>query len=323
MQGASSHTTRARTVALRRAAVAAPPRVSTPGQDGRCGMAWREVEGVRSAAEPVVVGRLGAVVVWTWAAVYAAAAVAGRAGTGDRLLLAGIAAVAATGALGFAGTSGRIAWPLVVWAPAYKASVDVVSRFPTRYVDPALAGFDTWLLGLVGLKPLWPLDGPVEEVLNGFYVSYYLLVPLGLLWTWRRSEEAAARYGLALVASFAGCAAIWLAFPSGGWHLAGAPGNAGLGPMTAIAHGVYALHPHHAAAFPSSHVALAVSSVAVARSCGGRAWLWIWPLGIAAATVYGQYHYVPDAFGGWAVGLLGAHVALRASRGTASVPVRA
>jgi membrane-associated phospholipid phosphatase len=268
------------------------------------------------------ISRVAAILIGLWGLGYSLAAFAGNADFSVLALVALTVAVAGAGSSGAAGRAGRILWPLFTWPLSYQASVEVIPLFPSRYIDPVLAAFDGRLFGLVGVHPLWQLGGPLEEVANWFYLSYYLGVPIGLLWAWKaRGEGAAARYGLAMVIAFGICAAVWLAIPSGGWHLGGAPTNAGFGPATAFAHEVYARNPHHAAAFPSSHVAVGVASIAAMRELRAPRWLLLWPLAIAFATIYGQYHYTLDAAGGWGIGFLAARLAWRAQPSAVRVAV--
>jgi hypothetical protein len=206
-----------------------------------------------------------------------------------------------------------LAWPIAWWPVTYVMTVDVVQLDRTRYVDAWLRAADTWLLSFGNVVPLaWPLSGPVEEVANAFYFSYYVGVPLLLVWlAWRLGPEAASRYGLAVVLTVAACAALWVLVPSGGYHAGGAPSSSPWGPSTWTVHEMYALKPHFAAAFPSSHVAVSVAAAAVAIRFGATRLLWGWAFGIAFATVYGQYHFLVDVPSGWFVGAVIAAFALR------------
>ena len=198
-----------------------------------------------------------------------------------------------------------VAWPALWWPLLYSASVDAAEVAPDRFVDPYLARLDARFLRLgPDRMPAWALGGAWEEVANVFYISFYAVIPLALAWAWlRRGEVAALRFGLGLLATLAACSTLWLAFPAGGYHSTGSPTSAAWGPATAIARAVYATHPHYAAAFPSSHVALSVSTAAL-LGLHGAGWGWLaWALGVSFATVYGQYHYLVDVPPGWAVGL--------------------
>lgn len=192
------------------------------------------------------------------------------------------------------------AWPLAYGALGYGAHTEILQAWPDRYVDRIFLHADSQLFGLVGLEPLgWTLGGPLEELANLFYASFYFAIPLGLAWAWRRGQ--ADRYSRALTWAYSLCAVGWLLLPAGGYHSTGTPLTAAPGPATELVRWLYAQHPHFAAAFPSSHVAV---SVALAGAVLGRrpGW-WLWPLGVAFATVYGQYHFLVDAFAGWGVGL--------------------
>lgn len=198
-------------------------------------------------------------------------------------------------------------WPLALWPVLYDGAVQIVEHYPQRYIDAWLLAADQILL--MGRTPdRWPLGGPVEEVANFFYASYYWMIPACALWIWwRRGEEHVVRYGLAFLATFAACALIWLVAPSGGYHPDGAPDGAPWGPFTALMRWIYDASPHYAAAFPSSHVAIAFAGAAMTVHCGGHWLLWAWAAGVAWSTVQGQYHYLVDTppavvLGIWAAG---------------------
>lgn len=198
-------------------------------------------------------------------------------------------------------------WPLLVWASLYEPVTRVVQLRAFR-IDPLLARVDAWLLG----PPDWPLGGHAAELANLFYASWYAIVPGTAIWLWRRhGEEPALRYALGVLAAFAACVGVWLLLPAGGHHPTGSPTAPGWGPATGFVRSVYAAHPHHAAAFPSSHVALAVVCATTLLQVEGRAWPALWAVGVAWSTVYGQYHYSLDGAAGVLVGLTAARVALR------------
>jgi len=199
-----------------------------------------------------------------------------------------------------------LGWPIVLWPAMYDGAVRIVTAYPERYVDAWLAAADRVIF--LGNPPdRWPLGGPVEELANLAYASYYLVIPACALWAWRRrGDEALARYGLALVATFGACALLWLVAPAGGYHPTGCPPGEPWGPFTALMRWIYARSPHYAAAFPSSHVALAVAAAALIVRLGGPRWLWPWALAVAWSTVQGQYHYGIDTPPAIALGIVGA-----------------
>jgi hypothetical protein len=205
------------------------------------------------------------------------------------------------------------AWPVAWWPVLYPSAVAVIELDRARYADPVFFRFDAALFGWTGGAPstAW-LGGPLEEVANLFYVSYYVGIPLGLLVAWTRSSDAATRYAQAVLVSFATCAVLWLVIPTGGLHLTGGPLTPAWGPFTAIAREIYATNPHYAAAFPSSHVALAFAAAGSLVLDERRRWPWVvWAGGIAFGTVFGQYHYTADAAAGLLVGVSSAQIAFR------------
>jgi len=206
----------------------------------------------------------------------------------------------------------RAGYPLVLLPVLYMGAVRIAELDPLRYHDALLARSDAFLFApWTGGGPVWPLGGPVEEAANLLYVSYYLAIPLAFMVMARRGGiEGATRFALALIAAFAICSTVWIVFPSGGLHPTGAPHSEPWGPFTMIAHGIYAVQPHFAAAFPSGHVADAAVIAVVLRSVGVRRTVWLWVLGMYGATIIGQYHYAVDGLAGLAVGVAAARFAL-------------
>lgn len=198
-------------------------------------------------------------------------------------------------------------WPLLLWPFLYLGAVRVVEHVPWSF-DPQIARLDRALLGPIG----WRLGGPVEELANLVYVSYYVVVPLGFAWLWWSGRRArAAAYTTALLGAFLACALAWLVVPAGGPHPNGAPESAAFGPFTAFMRHVYAANPHHVAALPSSHVAVATAATVVAVRSGAPRIGLLWPLAIGWATIFGQYHFALDTPPALVVGVLSASFALR------------
>lgn len=274
-------------------------------------LAQDEVERVRRLAAVLVLG-------WTVALVFAGAYTHGLLSAAPFLTLLVVASLAGLSNSG--PSSLHLYWPLAAWPALYQGAVEVVRAAPDRYWDPWFRAFDhTWQHWL-GITFPWHLGGPLEEGCNLFYVSFYVGVPLTLLLARRfGGTRLATRFGLALVGTFIACGIIWVVLPTGGWYAHGSPQSAPWGPFTAISRFIYFVNPHAAAAFPSSHVAVSVAAVVVLRRARLPAWLWIWPLGIAIATIYGQYHYLLDAVGGWALGVGVATWALR-TEGLTALP---
>jgi membrane-associated phospholipid phosphatase len=212
----------------------------------------------------------------------------------------------------------QAAWPVAWWPVLYPQAVAVIELDRSRFLDPVLFRIDAALFGWSGGVPSPTLlGGPLEELANAFYVSYYVGIPLGFLLIWRRSVPHAVRYGSAILVAFATCAVLWLAFPSGGLHPSGGPTTPAWGPFTAFARQVYETNPHYAAAFPSSHVALAFAAASAMLRVDRKAlWAIVWAVGVALATVIGQYHYTVDAVGGAVVGAWAAAVAFAGVHGS-------
>ena len=204
------------------------------------------------------------------------------------------------------------AGPLALWPLLYDGAVRVVMLSRERYVDGWLTQLDATLLLRAPGPPTWPLGGPVEELANLLYASYYVGIPLGFLWLWHRhGPRAGVRYVMAFLIALSACALLWLLLPSGGYHPSGSPTSEPAGPFTALMRAIYGANPHYAAAFPSSHVALSTASAAVLAWYGVRVWIVaLWPLGIAWATIYGQYHYAVDTPPAVLIGLVACAIAV-------------
>jgi hypothetical protein len=203
-------------------------------------------------------------------------------------------------------------WPLLLWPFLYMGAVQVVEHVPWTF-DPQLARLDRALLGPIS----WRLGGPAEELANLVYVSYYVGIPAGFFWLWltHRRKEAAA-YTTAILTAFLACAALWIVVPAGGPHPDGAPDGAPFGPFTALMRLVYDANPHHVAALPSSHVALATAATIVAVRSGAPRIGLVWPLAIGWATIFGEYHFALDTPPALVVGAVSASFAMRQRAGT-------
>ncbi|MEQ1505675.1 MAG: phosphatase PAP2 family protein, partial [Myxococcota bacterium] len=205
---------------------------------------------------------------------------------GALLVFGGLLATGLAARMGRPGPAvGRLVqagYPLLFWPILYQQAVETVMLTPHRYVDPVLLRFDAVLFGWPhGVPTTALLGGPIEELANAFYTSYYVGIPVGFFWLFRQDPDQARRYGTAVLTAFAGCALIWLVIPSGGLHPTGGPTGAAFGPFTEVARMVYATNPHYAAAFPSSHVALATAAATTLHLSGRGRVGYLWAAGIA------------------------------------------
>jgi hypothetical protein len=143
----------------------------------------------------------------------------------------------------------------------------------------------------------------LSELMHFFYGTYWLLPPLalGLLYARRRPQAARELIYVELVVFF-GCYLVFLVFPVQGPHyefpLIGPPLSEG--PMYRFVHWVLEDGGSKGAAFPSSHVAVAVAILLVTRRHDRFVWWLMLPLvvGLTIGTVYGRFHYGMDAASG-------------------------
>jgi membrane-associated phospholipid phosphatase len=192
---------------------------------------------------------------------------------------------------------------------------------------------------LFGFHPAWELAGrlsfrPLSEVLHLAYLLYYPIIyvpPLILYAVLRRgahrragglvpgtedtvlhgvSDESEpefvfARATLALALSMMTCYVAFVVWPVQGPRYLAAPEGVPEGPIRALVLTILQGGSSRGAAFPSSHVAVAVTQSLVMlrhRPRVGVA-MCVVSLLLAAGAVYGGFHYAVDALAGAAVGI--------------------
>ena len=155
----------------------------------------------------------------------------------------------------------------------------------------------------------WATSLPVRwisEALHLAYASYYLLVYLPPLILYaRRRREAYAATLLALALVYGACFTAYLFFPVDGPRFLVGPSAAPDGPVRAFVLHLLDVGSSRGTAFPSSHVAasLVASLSALRHQPRIGIVVSVFTVGLAAATVYGGFHYAVDALAGAVVGL--------------------
>jgi membrane-associated phospholipid phosphatase len=249
---------------------------------------------------------------------YLAVAVAFTVGRGPRAMPAALllpAALALTALVAAvlaprarrAGPAGRLLgefYPLVVVVALY-AHVGLVNAARGVAHDAVV---QRWEQALFGAQPSleWIRAFPVpwwSSLLHGAYLSYYVVLAASPLGLWASGRRGAARHALLLVmVTFYACYAAFLVFPVAGprYFFPPADNAATRVPLARLTHWLLERGSAWGAAFPSSHVAVAL----VAAAAAWRGWR---PLGAALVpaalllslgTVYGQLHYAVDALAG-------------------------
>ena len=200
---------------------------------------------------------------------------------------------------------------------------------PVRYYDPLVSRFEAALFGgqpAFDWAGAWPIT-VLSEALHACYVSYYLLiyVPPLLLYvglTGSHPPHAHPRAAfhetvLALALSFLVCFAIFVVLPVQGPRYLGVPRGVPEGPIRELVLTILERGSSRGAAFPSSHVAVAVTQAALALRHQRRVGLWVAAvtIGLGAGAVYGGFHYAVDALAGAAVGVAVVPLARRLGSG--------
>ncbi|MSR36727.1 MAG: phosphatase PAP2 family protein [Gemmatimonadetes bacterium] len=193
---------------------------------------------------------------------------------------------------------------------------------PVTYHDPAIAGLEGFLFGTqpaYAWAGAWPLL-PLSELLHACYVSYYPLIYTPPLFVYlgmsgrarvRGAGPAYSETVLAVVLAFLLCFLVFIVFPVQGPRYLGVPAGVPDGPVRRLALLVLQGASSRGAAFPSSHVSVALAQAALALRHQPRVGRWTLAVavGLAAGAVYGGFHYGVDALSGAAVGLVAARMA--------------
>ena len=185
----------------------------------------------------------------------------------------------------------------------------------SRLISPVY--FDDWVVHqewrIFGCQPSQILHSAIpwmvfSEFLHLTYLSYMLLVPVvALVLYFSRRFAALMEFTTTVLATFLFCYAIFAVFPVRGPFYY-------FGPIDPHLKGVIFPEIVHrmlqsasiGTAFPSSHVAAAVSIWLVARRHVRKLApaLFVIALGIFIGTVYGGFHYAVDAIAGLIVGVV-------------------
>ncbi len=199
-------------------------------------------------------------------------------------------------------------WYPFLLIPVYYDQLGVLGLQVAHVRDPVV---QRWEAALFSGQPsvAWHVAMPsltLSWILHACYVAHYLIFVGVPLWLWARAgREACERAVFTIALAFFVCYLAFAVFPvAGPWYAFPRP----TGPETRVAtarlvEGILQSGSSYGTAFPSSHVAASWAAVLVAiRSAPVLAAI-LAPvaIGLAAGTVYGQFHYAVDAFAGMAV----------------------
>ncbi len=170
-----------------------------------------------------------------------------------------------------------------------------------------------WEQALFGLFPsvwlrIWFPSTLLVELLHLSYVAYYALIPiLGFRLYLRGREELCRVFATTVMLTFFTCYLIFILFPVAGPYYVFIQNDAGTGLFPRIVHGILAGGASRGTAFPSSHVAGALTVLWM--TCRFERPLipliGILSAGIFFGVVYCGFHYGIDVIAGLGIGTLG------------------
>ncbi|MBI4520455.1 MAG: phosphatase PAP2 family protein [Gemmatimonadetes bacterium] len=191
-------------------------------------------------------------------------------------------------------------YPLLIVPYLYTELPLLNQSLASGYYDAAIVALEQTVFRtqpaqrLAGALP-WPA---LSEILHAGYLSYYLLIyvpPLVLYAQGRRHAYARALFYEML--TFYACYLVFIVFPvQGPFHLWTAPPGVPDGPVRALTLRILEAGSSRGAAFPSSHVAVALMQTLV-----GFRWLprlapvlALLTVALGVGAVYGGFHYATD-----------------------------
>lgn len=203
-------------------------------------------------------------------------------------------------------------WYPLLLVPALYVELAVLNRavYAGRYFDPLILAVEEAVFGgqpsrvFAAVVPS-PL---ISELLHGAYISYYLIIygpPMLLYLAGRRDDFRRAVFALML--TFFVHYLFFIYFPvQGPRYLFSTPvAEVAQGPIYRFTHAVLEAGSSQGAAFPSSHVAVAVVQTVLVLRLLPRLFpvLAVLTVGLALGAVQGGFHYATDALAGLGLGL--------------------
>lgn len=200
--------------------------------------------------------------------------------------------------------------PLLAVPALYTELPTLIAGAGSRFHDQLI---QQWEAALFGASPAHAAAGrlpwtPLSELLHLGYLSYYVIIYAPPLWLYLRSERRQFNLTItALTVAFTACFVVFVYFPvAGPRYLWSAPPGIPDGPVRRLALWVLANGSSKGAAFPSSHVAVAITQSMMMLSHQRRAGLLISAASVllALGAVYGGFHYGIDVLVGGATGVV-------------------
>jgi membrane-associated phospholipid phosphatase len=226
-------------------------------------------------------------------------------------LLAAMVILLSRPGLGVFGRALREVYPLLLLVPLY-SSLDLLNGMDqVRVYDPVVRGWEQAIFGAQVSQAWWQASPSrlLSTVFHLSYFSYYLIVPLPLIWfAVTRDAFNLRRSVLIIFATFLACYLWVILFPVAGpyyefprppeWFLDNFPAR--------LVYATLSTGSSYGAAFPSSHVAGTVAA-AIAGWLGSRKLgliLLIPTVLLTVGVVYAQMHYAVDALAGALTGIM-------------------
>lgn len=202
-------------------------------------------------------------------------------------------------------------YPVLLFTFFYEQTQPLIDAFSSGWLDAQVVEFEIELLGLQPSLVVERYFSPLlNDVIIGCYVSYYLWLPVGLLYFLIRSDENTADQVLtAATIVFFISYATFVLYPVEGprYHLAGLFERDMVGyifvPLVGQIMDTAAVH---GGAMPSSHTATALIVLVGLFRRSRRLGILLLPvfLGLMIGCVWGRFHYVSDVAVGIAIAIL-------------------
>ncbi len=204
----------------------------------------------------------------------------------------------------------RCFYPLILLSAVYMQTERMNRIFFRDFLDPYFPRVEYALFPLkpaIAFAERFP-QWWVSEYMHMTYFSYYLIFPiLGLILYFRCEREACDEFVFTVCSSFYVFYLIFIALPVLGAETPGLPATPHDGLFTRIMKVIYDHFEKGGAAFPSSHVGIAVTVFIYAFRHLSKKAAWVFGvlcISLSVATVYCRYHYAIDAIAGLITGLI-------------------
>lgn len=195
----------------------------------------------------------------------------------------------------------RFWYPVILWTFLYEETGRLNHVFFKENLDPFFQNVE---FAIFKSQPsIWLAEKFnyvwLKESLHFFYFSYYLLVPIFGFMLYRKDLEEFCRFIFVTSFTFYFCYLIYIFLPVVGpliWELPKMEGKM----FVPLMNFIYAHFEKPGAAFPSSHVAVALIVVFFSHKYSRKLFFFflIDVIFLAIATVYCRFHYVIDVIAG-------------------------